>query len=74
MVFMVTTLSVCFYLHATSYPACTQVNDSECNSLELTVSGSGYTVMGYAVFGGPTLTGRINFVSRYNGRSRCNLI
>lgn len=42
---------------------CIQVNNSECNSLELTVSGSGHIVKGYAVFDGPTLTGRIMFVS-----------
>ena len=44
--------------------AYTQVNDSECNSLELSVHGSGHTVKGYAMFGGPTLTGRVTFVSQ----------
>ena len=41
---------------------CTQVNDSECNLLEL-APVAGYTVRGYAVFDGPALTGRITFVS-----------
>ena len=41
---------------------CTQVNDSECNLLELSPV-AGYTVRGYAVFDGPALTGRITFVS-----------
>ena len=41
---------------------CTQVNDSECNLLEL-APVTGYTVRGYAVFDGPALTGRITFVS-----------
>jgi len=39
-----------------------QVNDSECNLLELSPV-TGYTVRGYAVFDGLTLTGRITFVS-----------
>ena len=38
-----------------------QVNDSECNLLELSPV-NGYTVRAYAVFDGPTLTGRITFV------------
>ena len=38
-----------------------QVNDSECNLLELSPV-DGYTVRGYAVFNGPALTGRITFV------------
>ena len=38
-----------------------QVNDSDCNLLELSPV-TGYTVRGYAVFDGPTLTGRITFV------------
>ena len=51
------------YLH--HFPPCTQVNDSECNSLELTVSGSGHIVKGYAMLDGPTFTGRITFVGSH---------
>ena len=50
---------------AASFPPCIQVNDSECNSLELTVPGNGLIVKGYAVLDGPTLTGRITFVGSH---------
>ena len=40
----------------------TQVNDSECSLMEL-APVAGHTVKGYAVFDGPTLTGRVTFVS-----------
>ena len=54
--------------------SCAQMNDSkiECEALELAVldpkcnlkiTGTGYTVKGFALFAGPILTGRINFVS-----------
>ena len=39
------------------------MNDSECNSLELAVPGSGHIVKGYAMLDGPNLTGNITFVS-----------
>ena len=52
-------------LPASFNPPCTQVNDSECNSLELTVSGSGHIVKGYAMLDGPTFTGRITFVGSH---------
>ena len=43
-----------------------QVNDSDCNSLDLYVSpGKGYTVKGFAEFNGPVLTGWIELV-RFN--------
>lgn len=42
-----------------------QVNDSRCNSLELTVSSRGHIVKGNAVFGESTITGRITFVSLF---------
>ena len=53
-----TGLYLLFMMHA----CMPQVNDSECNLLELSPV-DGYTVRGYAVFDGPTLTGRITFVS-----------
>ena len=41
-----------------------QVNDSECNSLDLYVApGEGYTVKGFAVFNSTMLTGMITLVS-----------
>lgn len=41
-----------------------QVNDSECNSLDLYVSpGKGHAVKAFAVFNGSILTGRIALVS-----------
>ncbi len=49
------------YLHFMMFACIPQVNDSECNLLELSPI-AGYTVRGYAVFDGPTLTGRITFV------------
>ena len=55
----------CLALCLTSYHTCPQVNDSECNSIELSVTGSGHTVKGYAVFDGPTLTGRVTFVGSH---------
>ena len=61
-------------LHAFSHILYIQVNDSECNSIELSVTGSGHTVKGYAVFDGPTLTGRVTFVGSYNITSRILLI
>ena len=54
--------------------SCTQVNDSDCRSLELSVPGTdstsdflgnGYIVKGYAEFHGPYVTGRITLVSRH---------
>ena len=49
-------------LHASSPNV--QVNDSECNSLDLYVSpGKGHTVKAFAVFNGSILTGRIALVS-----------
>ena len=52
-----------------------QVNDSECHSLELLVPEpcasqvpwfrTGYTIKGYAKFHGPSLRGKINFVSEH---------
>ena len=50
------------YLHLMMRACMPQVNDSECNLLELSPV-DGYTVRGYAVFNGPALTGRITFVS-----------
>ena len=49
------------YLHFMMHTCMPQVNDSECNLLELSPV-DGYTVRGYAVFDGPTLNGRITFV------------
>lgn len=42
-----------------------QVNGSECNSIELIVPGSGHIVKGFAVLGGPILTGNITFVGSH---------
>ena len=56
-------ISACACILCFMYAYCAQVNDSECNSLEHTVHDNGHTVKGYALFGGPTLTGRVTFVS-----------
>ena len=40
-----------------------QINDSWCNTLELSASGNGYIVKGHAMFRGTRLTGRMTFVS-----------
>ena len=58
------------------YILCMQMNDTgsgcnmlelavpePCGNLQLTVSGTGHTVKGYAEFDGPILTGKITFVS-----------
>ena len=46
--------------------ACAQVNDSQCNSIELTVPTKSHAVKAYAVFGQSMLTGRITFVSQHD--------
>ena len=55
------TSATCLYLFFMTRACMPQVNDSECNILEL-APVAGYTVRGYAVFDGPTLTGIITFV------------
>ena len=49
------------HLHFMMRACIPQVNDSDCNLLELSPV-TGHTVRGYAAFDGPTLTGRITFV------------
>ena len=56
------TSATCLYLFFMMCTCMPQVNDSECNLLELSPV-AGHTVRGYAVFDGPALTGRITFVS-----------
>ena len=54
--------NISIYIPASFYTAHVQVNDSECNSIELTITGSGHIVRGYAVLDGPIISGRITFV------------
>ena len=63
MLYNLASISACACILCFMYAYCAQVNDSECNSLEHTVHDNGHTVKGYALFGGPTLTGRVTFVS-----------